>query len=587
MKKNWMKLFAFLVAMLTVLPALAQEVDEATAQERALRFLQRSASRSSRSQGGQASALSIKLAHTSTGDKGNNYYAFNVGNNEGFIIMSAEERAVEVLGYADEGTFDYAAIPANLKWWLSEYDKQIAAVRQSESALTRAASSAGSDKVDISPLITTKWNQTPPYNSKIPVIDERFSGYNGFATGCVATAIAQIMKYYGNQLSGKGSKSYQKAWSVDGQVRELTFEADFEHTAYDWDNMLDVYTGSESQAEIDAVATLMYHVGVACNMDYGLLSTGGSGASTSYAPIALTSYFNFDKSAYREDRSLYTNQEWEDLVYSELSQKRPVLYSGFSTTGGGHAFVCAGYRASDNHFFINWGWGGMCDGYYVLTATPYEIPLQPSESGAGGAGYGASYTEYQDIVKNLIPDAGGDYLTRVYNSEGYTIDRETAKNGESLTISGGFFNGSIVKKRITFGVRLTNVHTGETYYSESYKNVDLEPRYGFMSYYFYLNNLPTGAYEVSPVFYESLKSEEWIDMFTSTRVAPLLYVGDFEQGDANADGDTNVGDITDVVSHILGKEPRIFNSAVADANQDGNINVGDISTIVAKILSKQ
>lgn len=556
MKRTFRTTIALACAIFMLLPVMAQEVEESTARERALTFLRKPTTRKAKAMGTSIPVASITLAHTSKGDKGNNYYAYNVGHGNGFVLVSADERAEEILGYSIDGSFDYASMPANVKWWLSQYDEQISNLRKEMRADTikskdgrvvavknngngairtdnnatenpspaRAKAARANDRHDIEPMIKTQWNQDEPYNSKLPSLGPNYTGINALATGCVATAISQVMNYYKYPTKGKGSKSYDITYNGSTSTT-LTFSADFANTTYDWNNMLNTYDGSESQANRDAVGTLMYHAGVAVNMDYGQLATGGSGAVINSISNAIIDYFGYDKSTTCENREAYTTETWEDMVYAELSQARPVLYSGITYTNEGHTFVCDGYSASDNHYHINWGWGGMCDGYYVLTATNGENALQPSMSGAGGAGDGAAYSARQYIEKNFIPDQGGDYACVISNFNGYTLNKLIANNGDVVAINGVFYNTSNIAHSLNVGARLHKVGTTEDYYIEAFSNFTLQPLYGFGDYTFTVESLPNGQYEVYPAYYPSSAPGEWQDVKSPTAKIPVLSIG--------------------------------------------------------------
>lgn len=186
-------------------------------------------------------------------------------------------------------------------------------------------------------------------------------------TGCVATAMAQVINYHKYPEKGIGSNSYTTTTSG------LSVSFNFGATTFDWDNMADIYSLSSTAEQKTAVATLMKACGVSVNMDYG---TGASGAMSAFVPAALVNYFGYDKATAYRERIWFSGQEWEDLVYNELATVGPVYYGGTTARNEGHAFVCDGYRA-DGFFHINWGWGGQSNGYFRLSA------LDPSSHGIG------------------------------------------------------------------------------------------------------------------------------------------------------------------------------------------------------------
>ena len=357
---------------------MAQEVSIDVAKSRALDFLSRQ-SIGPKFAKGTTSSTDLKLAYTSKSEAKTCFYVFNVGDDEGFVIAGGDEAALEILGFSDHGTFDYDAIPPAFKWWLSLYTEQISlaassgAVRSTKTTVERE---------NIEPLIKTKWRQDSPYYNMMPCSSD--NPYSHYLTGCVATSMAQVMNYHKYPERGIGELTYS---NVDGTK---TYSANFGATTYDWDNMLEDYDGGATQEQIDAVATLMYHAAVSVYMMY---SMNGSSAYSSDIGSALARYFGYDKSIRYENREYFSDEEWEELVYNELKEKRPVLYSGSEGYGSSHSYICDGYR--DGGFHFNWGWGDNNDAYFLLTATSdddtHKMP----------------YSSYPDIVRNVFPDNGG------------------------------------------------------------------------------------------------------------------------------------------------------------------------------------
>lgn len=297
-------------------------------------------------------------------------YVFESVSSEGFMIVSADDIAAPVLGYSDNEPFDAENMPINLKWWLDEYKGEIAAaVNAGVTAAYKPQSRAA--KAAIAPKVTTKWDQDSPYNDLCPTI-----GSSKAVTGCVATAFAQLLKYHNYPAQGKGTHSY--TWGT----KRLSF--DFGNTTFQWSNMTDTYSDASTPEQINAVATLMYACGVSVDMDYTL--TGSAASGMSVAP-ALIDYFDYDKGAHVALRDLYSVSAWDDMIYTELSTNGPVFYSGQSNEVG-HAFICDGYR--DGYYHFNWGWSGMSDGYFRLSA------LDPDSQGIGGGASG--YNFGQEVV---------------------------------------------------------------------------------------------------------------------------------------------------------------------------------------------
>lgn len=592
-----MKRYFFAILMMLSVSALwAQEVKEAEALLRAQAFLGGNGPHKVKGQGG---AQGLKLAHTSKGKKGNHYFAYNIGEGDGFILVSAEEQAEQILGYTESGNFDLNKMPDNLKWWLSQYDQQIEAVRRynasQESASAKAPvrkASMRASRHDIEPMIQTQWDQTDPYNSMIPKLDPSDEGIYTMATGCIATGIAQIMNYYKYPQHGIGNKGYIINYEDQNTevVTPVTFQADFANTTYRWDLMKDVYDGTETEAERDAIGTLLYHVGVANSMSYGLFAFGGSSAIIQHIPNAIIDYFGYDKSTTCEDRDWYTTGAWEQMVYEELAAGRPVLYSGLTEEGYGHTFVCSGYRANDNHYHMNWGWSGYCDGYFVLTATQDEEALKPNGTGSGGAAEDDSYSFKQLIEKNFMPDQGNDYACLMKCTKTYTAQSDQANNNQWFALIGAFNNLSLVTQEVVFGIRFEDVNTSTNYYMEDNEVTTLAPGQGYVQCYGFLTGLPDGHYRVYPAFYKVSEPGAWEDFFFNQYEIPIVTIGNpaplapETPGDVDGDGTLTVTDLAWLIDHLNGRTPAGFHRAAADVNGDHQVDKADADELKAILL---
>lgn len=316
------------------------------------------------------------------------YYIFNIGNREGFVIVSGDDNAEPVLGYSDRGELDLDNMPANMAEWLRLNELYVESCAKRESSAV-GTSRTGSGTVVVEPLLgDIMWGQDFPFNEMCPTY---YSGGQNlhYYVGCVATAATQIMRYYRYPQQGTGSKSYV----FKGQ----TLSADFGNTTYDWDNMLAFYpSDGVSQTQIDAAATLAYHFGVSVEMEY---AENGSGALSMLVPHALKTYFGYDKATTMRRRNFYSATEWLELIKHELDNNRPVYYGATSDSGlGGHAFVCDGYD-SEGYVHINWGWYGMSNGYFLVNH------LNPDDLGEGGGTGG--YNTDQEIITGIQPSTGG------------------------------------------------------------------------------------------------------------------------------------------------------------------------------------
>lgn len=309
------------------------------------------------------SELALAFAQQNLALKGSNitalqsasFFIYNI-DNQGFVIVSSSKNLPPILAYSDNSIFpSLDEAPENIKWWMEQYEEMSRYADEHPELTPDFIKQQWRDfengrlvfnKRGVNPLVHTLWNQDCYYNEYCPTA---WGGpCNRVYAGCVACAMAQVMKYHNHPKQGYGTHSYHH--NTYGQQT-----ANFNETAYDWDNMPD-----EIYSHNDAIATLMYHCGVSVNMNY---SPSGSGAQSKDVETALRSYFGYCSATYRE-RSKYEFEEWRDMVRNELDNARPIYYSGANSSAG-HAFVLDGYNASDYYHF-NWGWSGYSNGYYSL-----------------------------------------------------------------------------------------------------------------------------------------------------------------------------------------------------------------------------
>ena len=306
----------------------------------------------------------------------------------GFVLVAADDNAKPILGYSLTGTLDPSSMPPSLVTWLDGYQQQLDALSMlpegSKSAYAADAAAwlqleqgllmpKDGDTAVVGPLLTCQWDQTSPYNVYCP---------QGTVTGCAATAQAQMMYYWQFPAFGVGAHTYTA--SSYGVQR-----ADFGHTLLRWDAMTDKYGSASSQDAIDAVARLMYIVGVSLEMSYGTAASGGSSA---LGLVGVPGYYSIDNSLqdffhYSRDmyviakQSGYTNDTWRAALIDEIDLGHPILYGGYAEQGG-HGFVCDGYDSRE-YMHFNFGWSGVGDGYY---------PVDSISPGVGGAGGNVTYT---------------------------------------------------------------------------------------------------------------------------------------------------------------------------------------------------
>lgn len=323
------------------------------------------------------------------------YYVFPNGEGKGFTVVSGDDRLPEVVGYSDKGTYDEENLPSNYVGFMKAYEEMVGQLDNGDSrasasiAEAKALRSSGYQQPTVAPLLgSIQWDQIIPYNKMCPM----YNSTDRSVTGCVATAMAQVMMYY----------QYPKTLQADipayvTRTKYLSIPQINKGESYDWNNMLPQYASYEplnyTDAQAAAVAKLLYHCGVACEMDYG----PSSGANVT--PAILSTYFGYDSDLMQDlNRDVFTLAEWSQIMDKELTAKRPILYSGQSSDGG-HEFVCDG-TDGNGLYHINWGWGGYQDGYFDVTI------LNPDKGGAGSGSAPDGYNQYCSMIVGIAPDNG-------------------------------------------------------------------------------------------------------------------------------------------------------------------------------------
>ena len=352
------------------------------------------------------------------------YYVIENGTNKGYTIVSADDRLPEIVGYAKQGNYTEDTLPEAYVEFITAYQKFVEEVKAGNPHALRTAAeakalreSASYTQPTVAPLLgNIQWNQGDPYNRMCPEYD----GVNKAVTGCVATAMAQVMGYwkYPSQLQADIPGYTTGTYNIN--VPGISKDTD---GTYDWDNILPQYkSGNFNDDQANAVAKLMHHCGVAVQMNYG----PSSGAFVN--PERLSKYFGYDKDfMVKVRRESYSMQEWNTLIDNELIAKRPVLYSGQSSSSG-HQFVCDG---SDGKglYHINWGWSGYQDGYFDITI------LNPAKGGIGSGNAPDGYNQGSDMIIGIMPDNGQEdiplvtlkpiYATGISTDTKITITQDT------------------------------------------------------------------------------------------------------------------------------------------------------------------
>lgn len=360
--------------------AVAKTVSPAEALDKALRFVQPTATARGMHAAG---ATQLTLTHTAAAGDETYYYVFNNADG-GYVVVGGDDVAHDVLAYGASGTFDPNNMPPAMKWWLSQYEGQIHRAIQAErrqNAETKAEAPTHS-RTEILPLLgKTEWFQDLPYSAHIlnnvELAEADADEY--FPTGCVATALAQIMRYWRYPQHGMASHGYRYRGNI--------FEADFSKADYKWDLMEDsypfAYMGLPAE---DAVAELMYHLGIGLKMIYDPYIGIAQPEMVAYT---LRTFFGYSSDAHKLSRDNgYADSQWEQIVYEELAQGRPIVYGG-----GNHCFVCDGYK--DGFYHINWGWNGRYNDYFLLTSTSDTPALTPNDQ---------SFERRQEMIIGIKPD---------------------------------------------------------------------------------------------------------------------------------------------------------------------------------------
>ena len=333
------------------------------------------------------------------------FYVFNSSDGKGYVVVSGDDRTEQVLGYSSTGHIDPEAMPDNMKYYLGELAKELASMDSDVTVVSRKSKRRAPVKKAIAPLITTHWDQDSPFNNMAPYVINSKGDTVRCVTGCVATAMAQLMNYYKYppatiaDLPGYTSKS--SGFKIDTIPAGATI---------DWSNMADTYDKNSTAAQCDAVAKLMYLCGVSVKMDYGVSSSGAS-----LSEYTLIKYFGYEKHARYIEKKNYSSLAWFNLIYNELAEGYP-MYSD----GGNHAYVIDGYDG-DNMFHFNWGWGPGSDGYYLLSSVSEYYP-------DGTTGSTTSYTSGQGVIIGLRTVADGN------SSSKSTVDLLGCINDSTLEV---------------------------------------------------------------------------------------------------------------------------------------------------------
>ena len=390
MRKGLLLLFVLLLSLPSALfagPRSFQQALKIAERQAALLgiTMDESAVSQAKSFGGKTSASSASVSFSA-------YYVFPNGEDKGFTIVSGDDRLPEIVGYSDHGTFDSENVSANYVSFMKAYQEMVEAMEKGDSqvlstvAEAKALRTSSYQQPKVEPFMDAiKWGQGTPYNNMCPIYD----GTNRAVTGCVATAMAQVMMYYQYPKELKADiPSYTTA------THKLVIPQINKGEKYEWNKMLPAYYVNQyTDEQAAAVAKLLYHCGAAVKMNY----SSSSGANVT--PTRLAQYFGYDADMMLDlTRSTFTLEEWKSILDKELVAQRPVLYSGQSSSGG-HEFICDG---ADGHglYHINWGWQGSQNGYFDITI------LNPKKGGIGSGNAPDGYNRECSMIVGIAPDNG-------------------------------------------------------------------------------------------------------------------------------------------------------------------------------------
>lgn len=441
----------------------------------------------------------LTLAYTHSDSKTGvaTVYAFNRGKGDGYILVAGDDRAPLILGYASHGSFTSSAVPQSMQGMMESWSNQVAWLASHPDCQAATPVRVANP---IAPLLgSIAWDQTDPYNRKCPTVVQvddwgDAKGTGPAATGCVATALGQIMYYHRWPLTGRDSISYvSKGETPDGKPENVNVNVRFEGTQYQWDKMLPSVSSSSSAEAIDAVSTLLYHVGASFQSVYGA-STGATDVSV--AP-ALMQYFNYDKGINYVKRDYYTTEAWEQMLLDEFTAGRPVAYGGVTRRGEGHFFVLDGVNA-DGYWHVNWGWSGMENGYYLLTL------LEPGSQGTGGASDGSAFHYAQNMITGIQKPVEGSQLNYNFTVESISKFEKTIGRQESATITAtGVWNDSPNAVTANLGFALLDT-AGNVVYRQMVRNAtSYGVAYGEKSLkcsFLIPDDVPEGTYTVCPSY---------------------------------------------------------------------------------------
>lgn len=583
------KLLLLAGVAIAVMTANAAPVSRQQAQNIAAQFAQNATMR-------MTSATTLTLAHEAKGEAGlTDYYVFNRAGETGWVVVSGDDRAVPVIAYGDRGAWDNNDLPQSVEWWMQQYRQQMQVLREHPEAARTARDFASS----VEPLMTTTWKQSAPYNEEIP--STRFSlGTRRPMVGCVALAMAQMMKAHNWPTTGEGSHSYTWATTYQGEAVNTNYSANFGATTYQWSSMKNSYGSS---AAATAVATLCYHCGVAVDMEYGVEA---SGAQITAAAQALRDYFRYDKSLDLYLRDFYDPEVWDDMLRADLNEGLPIIYGGSTQATNyaaptGHCFVLDGYDTTGK-FHINWGWGGDYDGYFATGLL---------DSGR----YNCDFSNWQQAILGARPDRDGTSTAVERPLMGYMIDFSTAVtqatvgSDVAVAMDGVTFLGDGAITTSWWGVNILSEDESSVVDAQYFVNADGIVTGGTYSAddgaaFTVPATIADGTYHVRAMysldedqtchyFVRPETGSKYIKMVVTSGIAyfseggsdnPITPDPEYQKGDVNGDGRVDVTDINIIVAILLGQDDSANYDGRANVDGVGGIDISDINALIAVML---
>lgn len=550
------------LAVLVALPLPAALIDADAAHAIAQRFMARQAGLRA------ANSPSWNLSHVEYSEAADNdladYYVFNASDSSAWVIIAGDDRAHQVLAYG-ETYFNISLAPDNVRWLLDQYVRQIEYLHAHPTAAT-TSQTAGDSTIIVPQLLTTTWGQRSPYRDMCPVVNGKHC-----VSGCVPTAAAQVMNYwkFPSVLPALSFYMAQKQGILVPALPAVSVE---------WDLMLDSYKAGQYNVEQGAaVALLMRYCGQSCKTDYTIASSG----AWVWDMLKGLKTFDYSQDAAFLNRDDYSDGEWRSLLIEDLTALRPVIYVGSSSTQN-HCFVIDGYDGSKFH--VNWGWDGMNNGYYELDAM-------------NGGGFKPTYGHQMlhgvqpndkpktylfdfikdDIAYNITEAGDSVIVTHNYlnpNVKAVVIADTVRFNGTTRTVA-AIGNAAFMRKSHLKSIRIAS--TVATIGSKAFMRCPALATINIKATVppvITPNTFDDITYSSTTLFvpYGCLQAYK-----ADTCWGQFAHIVELDtRGDVNGDGETDIGDINDLIEAILTGESK----PSLDVDGDGNVNIADVNLLI-------